>query len=81
VARITIHSANANFWNDYRALPISIRARADKQFSLLKNNPRHPSLQFQKARRPRRAGNLVGAGDEYVWFWVGERNVYNATIS
>jgi hypothetical protein len=49
VARITIHSANANFWNDYRALPISIRARADKQFSLLKNNPRHPSPAISKS--------------------------------
>ena len=31
-----IHRANADFWNDYRALPANIRARADKQFALLK---------------------------------------------
>lgn len=42
------HRANADFWNDYRALPAEIRARADKQFALLRHNPRHPSLQFKK---------------------------------
>ena len=43
-----IHRATADFWTDYRALPANIRARADKQFALLKNNPQHPSLQFKK---------------------------------
>jgi hypothetical protein len=27
------HRANADFWNDYHALPADIRARADKQFA------------------------------------------------
>jgi len=31
-----IHRANADFWNDYHALPADIRARAHKQFTLLK---------------------------------------------
>lgn len=43
-----IHRANADFRNDYRALPASIRALADKQFALLTSNPQHPSLQFKK---------------------------------
>lgn len=43
-----IHRTNADFWQDYRALPIEIRARADKQFASLKDNPQHPSLQFKK---------------------------------
>ena len=49
------HRANADFWNDYHALPADIRARADKQFALLKKDPQHPSLQFKKLgeRRPR----------------------------
>ncbi len=37
-----IHRANADFWNDYYALPADIRVRADKQFALLKDNPQHP---------------------------------------
>lgn len=43
-----IHGANADFWNDYRALAAEVRARVDKQFALLRNNPHHPSLQFKK---------------------------------
>jgi mRNA-degrading endonuclease RelE of RelBE toxin-antitoxin system len=40
--------ANADFRNDYHALPANIRARADKQFALVKDNPQHGSLQFKK---------------------------------
>jgi hypothetical protein len=29
-------------------LPAEIRERADKQFALLRANPRHPSVQFKK---------------------------------
>jgi len=43
-----IHRASADFWDDYRALPLDIRARADKQFALLKGGPNHGSLQFKK---------------------------------
>ena len=39
-----MHRANAEFWKEYRALPTDIRERADKQFALLRANPRHPSL-------------------------------------
>jgi hypothetical protein len=42
------HRANADFRNDYRALPADIRACADKQFALLQKDPQHPSLQFKK---------------------------------
>ena len=42
------HDASTEFWQEYRALPQDIRSRADKQFSLLKANPQHPSLQFKK---------------------------------
>jgi hypothetical protein len=37
-----IHRANADFWNDYHVLPMDVRARADKQFALLKTNPQQP---------------------------------------
>jgi hypothetical protein len=42
-----IHHASADFWQDYRALPQDIRARADKQFALLKGDPNHGSVQFK----------------------------------
>ena len=87
-----IHRAIADFWNDYHALPAEIRPRADKQFTLLRDNPQHPSLQFKKIGE--RSGQeiwsarvtlkyralAVKLADEYVWFWVGEHNVYDARI-
>jgi hypothetical protein len=33
---------------EIRRLPAATRARADKQFALLKANPQHPSLHFKK---------------------------------
>jgi hypothetical protein len=32
----------------YRALPADIRALADKNFALLKSDPRHPSLHLKR---------------------------------
>ncbi len=43
-----IHRASAGFWKGYDALPAEIRARADKQFALLKANAQHPSLRCKK---------------------------------
>jgi hypothetical protein len=59
---------------------------------LLKNNPQHPSLQFKKlggrkgqeiwsARVTLKYRALaVKLPDEYVWFWIGEDNVYDVLI-
>lgn len=87
------HRANSDFWNDYQALSLDIRARADKQFALLKTNPKHPSLQFKKIGE-RRGQEIWSArvtlkyralavrlADEYLWFWIGEHNVYDAIVS
>jgi len=57
-----VHRANADFWSDYHALPAEIRARADKQFALLKANPQHPSLHFKKIGERNGAGSLVRSG-------------------
>jgi len=42
------HSASPRFWTTYEALPSSVRKLADANFSLLKRDPRHPSLQLKK---------------------------------
>jgi len=87
------HRANADFWDDYQKLTAEIRARADKQFALLKTNPQHPSLQFKKigerdgqeiwsARVTLKYRALaVKLAGEYLWFWIGEHNVYDAFLS
>lgn len=87
-----MHRASTDFWKEYRALPASIRERADKQFALLRANPRHPSLQFKKLSE--RSGQelwsarvtlkyralAVKLNDDYVWFWVGEHDIYEGMI-
>ena len=87
-----MHRAHADFWTGYRALPAAIRDRADKQFALLKENPRHPSVQFKKLTK--RAGQelwsarvtlkyralAVKLDDEFVWFWIGEHDAYEGMI-
>jgi hypothetical protein len=45
------HYASSKFWQAYEALPAQIRQLADKNFALLKQNPRHPSLHFKKVGR------------------------------
>lgn len=42
------HFASSSFWASYDKLPEMVRAQADKQFVLLKQNPAHPSLRFKK---------------------------------
>jgi len=87
-----MHRANAEFWKEYRALPSDVRERADKQFAMLKVNPRHPSLNFKKlserwglelwsARVTLKYRALaVKVDDEYVWFWIGEHDIYEGMI-
>lgn len=42
------HFASTDFWDSYRRLPESIQNIADKNFALLKENPRHSSLRLKK---------------------------------
>ena len=46
-----IHHASPAFWACDDSLPATVRALADKQFALLKENPRHPSLHFKRVGR------------------------------
>ncbi len=42
------HFAASDFWSCYEKLPEEVKALADKNFALLKENPSHPSLHFKK---------------------------------
>lgn len=42
------YHASPDFWAYYRALPASIQELADRAFTLLKSDPRHPSLHFKR---------------------------------
>jgi hypothetical protein len=41
-------SATSKFWRAYHSLPPEIRAEARKAYHLWKENPRHPSLRFER---------------------------------
>ena len=42
------HFAGPSFWELYDKLPSNIRELADKNFELLKADPKHPSLHLKK---------------------------------
>ena len=87
------HHASSHFWNGYDLLLPEIRARAAKQFALLKSNPQHPSLQFKKTgerhgQEPWSArvtlnyrALAIKRPDGYLWFWIGDHKAYEALIS
>jgi hypothetical protein len=82
------HFANPDFWVAYSALPSEIQALADKNFGLLKGDPRHPSLRFRQvgpywsARVGRRYRALaVEQNGDYVWFWIGTHSEYDRLIA
>ncbi|MBK9528670.1 MAG: hypothetical protein IPO41_10215 [Acidobacteria bacterium] len=72
------------FWELYDNLPRHVRSLADKNFALLKADPRHSSLHFKKI------GNMWSArvGAHYralgfdhdgavLWFWIGSHADYD----
>lgn len=81
------HRASKKFWQHYHRLPSEIQKIADKNFELLKSNPRHPSLQFKTVGRmwSARVGShfralAVESGRDLVWFWIGTHAEYNEII-
>lgn len=81
------HFASPEFWKCYAQLPKEVQQQADKAFALLKSNPRHPSLRFEKKGR----GWSVRVSRGYralakerpeglVWFWIGTHDQYEALL-
>jgi len=81
------HFTTPGFWELYDELPPEVRELADKNYELLKNNPRHPSLHFKPV------GDLwsvriglnyraLGApsNDGIVWYWIGPHKEYETRI-
>ena len=81
------HFADPDFWFHYRQLPDDIREIADKNFSLLKADPRHSSVRLKKvgvlysariglhyrALAKERPGGLQ-------WFWIGHHSTYDKLL-
>ncbi len=43
-----MHKTTARFWSCFYALPLPVQELARKNYELLKENPKHPSLHFKK---------------------------------
>jgi hypothetical protein len=81
------HFASPDFWFHYRQLPPEIRDLADKNFELLKQNLRHPSLRLKKvgifysARVGLHYRALAKERREgLVWFWIGHHSEYDRLL-
>ena len=81
------HFASPAFWDAYRKLPASVRALADKNFELLKENPRHPALHLKQIDRRwsvrvglRYRALAIEVDDGLLWFWIGSHADYDRLI-
>lgn len=81
------HYASSKFWALYDALPREVRDTADKNYELLKSNPRHPSLHFKRIGKlwSVRAGLQhralgIEVEDGIMWLWIGTHGEYDKLI-
>ena len=82
------HFTTPEFWRHFNALPKEIQRLAKKDFILLKENPRHPSLRLKKAG----VFWTVRVGIHYRavakerseglnWFWIGHHSEYDQLLA
>jgi hypothetical protein len=81
------HFASPAFWHAYDQLPAPVRALADKNYALLKENPRHPSLQLKQIGRYwsvrvglRYRALAVDVDGGLLWFWIGSHADYDKLV-
>lgn len=81
------HHTTADFWDCYDRLPESVQKVADRNYELLRADPRHPSLHFKRVGRlwSARVGSgyralAVDGDDGLVWFWIGSHAEYDHII-
>lgn len=73
----------------YRGLPKDIQALADEKFSILKADPRHPSLRLKRVGRywsvrvglhHRAVGLEAPEFGGIAWFWIGTHAEYDKLL-
>jgi hypothetical protein len=82
------HYTTPEFWQHFDRLPEEVRRLAKKDFELLKENSRHPSLRLKKAGQFWTV--LVGIHYRAIakerreglnWFWIGHHSEYDRLLS
>ncbi len=78
------HFTSPSFWELYDKLPAPIQELADKNYKLLKTNPRHPSLQLKKVDKYwsvrvglRYRAVAIEIQEGLLWFWIGTHAEYD----
>lgn len=82
-----MHRTTERFWECYSNLPQDIQELADKNFHLLRDNPRHSSLQFKRvggfwSARVGLAHRALAVedGSDFIWVWIGTHDAYEKLI-
>ena len=83
-----MHRTTRRFWTYFEQLPESVQRSAKRNFRLLTENPRHPSLRFKKVGNfwsvrvgtDYRALAVDDAGD-FIWVWIGSHSEYDRLVS
>ncbi len=82
------HFTSSDFWTLYGKLPQEIQELANKNYALLKTNPRHPSLQLKRieglwsvrvGQHYRALG--IDAPEGIQWIWIGSHADYDKYIA
>ncbi len=81
------HFTSPSFWELYEKLPSTVQELADKNFELLKTDPKHPSLHLKKAGKywSARVGmkyRVLGIelDEGLLWFWIGTHAEYDKIL-
>jgi len=85
------HIALPRFRQCYQQLPKDVQQLADRNFELLKADPRHPSLHFKRLGTTKQLWSVrVGARyralavekpEGFVWFWIGTHAEYEKLLA
>ena len=81
------HYTSSDFWELYWKLPVEIRELADKNYELLKDNSRYPSIQLKRIEElwSVRVGQHyraigIDAPGGIQWIWIGSHADYDKII-
>ncbi len=81
------HKVTRTFWRLFQNLPPQVQAQAKERFTLLKENPRHPSLHFKKVGKfwsvrinDNYRALAVKRGDIFIWVWIGTHDEYSKIV-
>lgn len=83
------HFTTHEYWDFYNKLTSIEKNLADKNFALLKINPKHPSLRLKKIGKywSVRAGLHIRAlgvesplKENIIWFWIGSHSEYERLL-